>query len=415
MNLKRIVSTYKQYPSQFWLMFTGMLISTIGSSMIWPFLTIYVGKRVDAPLTAIASLFTLNSAMGLLSAFTSGPLIDRIGRKWIMVIGLVAHGIAYTFMGRADSLVEFAILMSITGASNPLYRVGADAMMADLIPPNQRIDAYALLRLSNNLGVAIGPAIGGFVAASSYSLAFYFAAVGLTAYSLLIAIFAHETLNQVQKSPATGFQPKDTDRERLGGYLHILKDRQYIGFVLTYTMMTMCASLVWILLPVYATQVYQVPTQLYGFIPTANAVMVVTLQLFVTRYTKKYEALPVIALGAVFYMLGVGMVSWMDSFYGFLACMVVMTIGELITAPSSSTYVANLAPADMRGRYMSLYGLTWAAASGIAPVMGGLIGDQFGTRAIWFGGAFIGMLSVIFFLLLARRAKLHAYSLQEPI
>ena len=375
--------------------------------MIWPFLTVYVSKRVDAPLTAIASLFTLNSAMGLLAAFMSGPLIDRVGRKWIMVVGLVLHGIAYTFMGKADTLLEFAILMSITGASNPLYRIGADAMMADLIPPKQRIDAYALLRLSNNLGVAIGPAIGGFVAASSYSLAFYFAAVGLITYSLQIAFFAKETLDFRPIDHGIHLHDNKPEREKLGGYLFILKDRPYIGFVLSFTLMTMCASLVWILLPVYATQVYGVPTQLYGLIPTTNAVMVVTLQLLVTRFTKKFPPLPVIAFGAVFYTLGVGLVSGMSGFTGFLICMVVMTIGELIAAPSSSTYVANLAPPDMRGRYMSLYGLTWAAASGIAPVMGGFLGDQFGTRTIWFGGAFIGSLSVLFFLLLARHAKLH--------
>ncbi len=374
--------------------------------MIWPFLTVYVSKRVDAPLTAIASLFTLNSAMGLLSAFTSGPLIDRVGRKWIMVIGLLVHGGAYFFMGKADTLLEFAILMAVTGASNPLYRVGADAMMADLIVPEKRIDAYATLRLSNNLGVAIGPAIGGFIAASSYSIAFYFAAVGLSAYSLLIAFFARETLASKTTQTVQGLNIRKPEQEKFGGYLHVLKDLPYIGFIISFTMMTMCASLVWILLPVYATEDFGVPTQLYGLIPTTNAVMVVTLQLLITRFTKRYNPLPVIAFGAVFYTLGVGMVSGMRSFYGFLICMIVMTIGELIAVPSSSTYVADLAPPEMRGRYMSLYALTWSVASGIAPVLGGLLNDQFGSRAIWFGGAFLGALSVIAFFLLAQREKI---------
>jgi hypothetical protein len=65
--ISRLQSTLQKYPRQFWVMFVGMLISTIGSSMIWPFLLVYVSERLDAPLTAIASLLTLNSAMGLLS------------------------------------------------------------------------------------------------------------------------------------------------------------------------------------------------------------------------------------------------------------------------------------------------------------------------------------------------------------
>jgi MFS family permease len=324
-----------------------------------------------------------------------------------MVISLVLNGAAYMFMGNANSLIQFAILMSINGSVNPLYRIGADAMMADLIPPEKRIDAYAMLRLSNNLGVAIGPAIGGFIAGSSYSLAFYIAAAGLCIYSLLIALFARETLpTRLQGLKLEQAQPNPR-RERFGGYLVILRDLPYMGFILAFTLVMMSATMVWILLPVYATESFGVPTRLYGLIPTTNAAMVVTLQLLVTRFTKKHPPLLVNAAGAVFYTLGVGAIGFMNNFPGFLVCMIVMTIGELIVAPSSSAYVANIAPADMRGRYMSLFALTWPVASGISPVLGGFLSDQLGSRATWYGGAFIGMISVIAFLLLARREELH--------
>jgi len=78
-----------EYPSQFWLMFCGMLISTIGASMIWPFLMVYVSGRLHLQLTATASLMTLSSAVGLVASFIAGPIVDRFGRKWVMVISLV--------------------------------------------------------------------------------------------------------------------------------------------------------------------------------------------------------------------------------------------------------------------------------------------------------------------------------------
>jgi MFS family permease len=373
--------------------------------MIWPFLLVYVGKRVDAPLTAIASLLTLNSVMGLIASFMGGPLIDRIGRKWIMTASLAINGLAYLFMGNAATLPQFAILMSITGSVNPLYRVGADAMMADLVPADKRIDAYALFRLSNNLGIAIGPAIGGFIAATSYSLAFYFAAGGMIAYSLLLTFFAKETLPSktglADSSRASVLIP----REKFGGYIPILKDLPFIGFILSFMLVSMCATLVWVLLPVYATENFSLPMQLYGLIPTTNAVMVVTLQLFVTRMTKRFPTLPVVAAGALFYALAVGAIALMSGFWGFLLCMIVMTVGELIIVPTSSTYVANRAPVDKRGRYMSLYALTWGMAVGISPVFGGLLNDRFGPSAIWIGGAVVGSISVIAFLLLERHAR----------
>jgi MFS family permease len=371
--------------------------------MIWPFLLVYVSERLNAPLTAIASLLTLNSALGLLSSFLGGPLIDKLGRKWIMVASLMANGAAYLFMGNASTLPQFAVLMAIMGAVNPLYRVGADAMMADLLPQEKRVDGYALLRLSNNLGVSIGPAIGGFIAGSSYSLAFYCAALGMSIYSLLLAIFAYETLPSRQSGYLPPLKAETVKQEKLGGYTTILKDSPFISFILTFTLVSICATLIWVLLPVYATQTFKVSKQLYGFIPTTNAIMVVSLQLFITRITKRYPTLPVVAVGAFFYTVAVGGIALMNGFVGFWICMVVMTIGELIIVPTSSTYIANLAPVDMRGRYMSFYTLTWGVAAGIGPIFGGFLNDILGPKAIWLGGAVAGGLSVIIFQILAHR------------
>lgn len=399
----KIQAQYQEYPFQFWLLFVGMLISTSGASMIWPFLMIYASHRLEMPLTVVASLLSLNALVGLITSFLGGPLIDRFGRKWIMVVSLALNGLAYLTLGYADSYLQFAVLLSISGAVNPLYRVGADAMMADLIPKEKRIDAYALLRLSNNLGVAIGPAFGGFIAASSYNLAFFFASAGMMIYGLLIARLARETLPARETYDPAGLALKENPpKEKFGGYLDILKDFPYMGFIVAFTLVMMCASLIWVLLPVYAMDVHNVPIKMYGFIPTVNALMVVTLQLFVTRLTKRFSPLPVVAIGSVFYTVAVGAVMFMHDFWGFMVCMVVLTIGELIIVPTSSTYVANHAPVDKRGRYMGLYAITWGVASGIAPVFGGHLNDVYGPSATWIGGAVVGAIGVLAFSLLDR-------------
>ena len=108
--------------------------------------------------------------------------------------------------------------------------------------------------------------------------------------------------------------------------------------------------------------------------------MVVTLQILITRVTKRYPTLPVVAVGAFFYAIAVGGIALMSGFTGFWICMVVMTIGELIIVPTSSTYIANLAPVDMRGRYMSFYTLTWGVAAGIGPIFGGFLNDIIGPQ-----------------------------------
>ncbi len=144
----RIIRLRGDYPGQFWLLFWGMMISTIGASMIWPFLMVYVSGQLDLPMTSVASLLTINAAATLFASFIAGPIIDRSGRKLAMVISLMLTALSFLAMIPANTLLEFALLMAFRGLASPLYRIGTDAMLADLIPAEQRADAYALTRLS---------------------------------------------------------------------------------------------------------------------------------------------------------------------------------------------------------------------------------------------------------------------------
>ena len=210
-------------------------------------------------------------------------------------------------------MLHFQLLMALTGVFNPLYRIGADAMMADLIPPEKRAEAYSLLRTSNNVGVALGPAVGGFIASASYTIAFIIAAAGMITYSLLVSFRAQETLPKHSHAASAGAL------ELLKGYKKIGGDRRFVAFVFSYTLTQVCAALVWILLGMYANKHFQIQENLYGFIPMTNALMVVLFQVFVTRWTKRYPALWMLALGAFFYAIGTGSVALGHRLLGFLA------------------------------------------------------------------------------------------------
>ena len=210
---RRVEATLQTYPRQFWLLFTGMLISTVGTSMIWPFLMIYVTEKLNLPLSIATSLNSINSAAMMISVFVSGQLVDRMGRRWAMIISLALNGLVYFLQGQASSYLAFALVMALAGAANPLYRVAADAMVTDLLPADKRVSGFSLMRMSSNLGISIGPAIGGFINSSSYGLAFYLAAGGMIIYSLLMFFFSRETLPD--QAPTTGIP---VAREGPGGY-----------------------------------------------------------------------------------------------------------------------------------------------------------------------------------------------------
>jgi len=113
----------------------------------------------------------------------------------------------------------------------------------------------------------------------------------------------------------------------------------------------------------------------------------------------------VMVVGSLFYAMGVGSVALAHDFWGFWSSMVVMTVGELILMPTSSSYVANLAPANMRGRYMSIYGLTWNVAAAIGPVMGGVLNDNLAPASTWYGGMLVGLLGMAGFIWMARNSS----------
>jgi MFS family permease len=391
--LRRLRETTADYPRQFWLLFWGMLVNSSGASMVWPFLTIYLRQRLDVPLTTIALLFTLNALSGLVSMSFTGPAVDRFGRKGAMVLSLGANCAFMLALTKVDTFALTAALMVLKGFTEPLYRVGSDAMVADLIAPARRANAYALLRMIANLGVAIGPTVGGFVTSVSYSLAFSIAAGAALCFALLVAVLMRETIPQ---------WPAEERERQVRGYGPVLRDRPFVTFCGIYTFAGMAYSLMMVLFPVYLKENFGVPESSYGFIMATNAAMVVVFQYSVTRVTQRHYHLPVLAVGSLFYALGVGSVAWGTGFGAFLVSMIILTIGELIMIPTSTALTANLAPPDMRGRYMSVYGLTWGVAMGIGPVLGGVLNDQVAPVAIWYAGMAFGAVAAVGFMVLGK-------------
>jgi MFS family permease len=419
--ITRFRSTAAGYPRQYWVLFWGMLINSIGGGLWWPFLTIFMRQQLGVPLTTVTLLFTLNAAAGLAAIAIAGPAVDRFGRRFAMIIGLVAGGSILLAMSVAHTLPVWALLMLLQGLFSPFYRVGSDAMVADLILPARRAGAYALLRMINNLGIAVGPAIGGFVIGVSYGLAFYIAAAANLLFVTLIVLFVRETLpSRVPPVIASEAKQSPNFRQRLlrraaarnddegralrnGGYGPVLRDRPFVALCGVFVLATMPAAIMMMLLAVYAKENFGVPESQYGFIMATNAAMVVLFQYAVTRRSQAYPPLKVLALGAFFYAIGAGSVALGGGFWGFWLSMVILTIGELLIAPTGTAVAANLAPPDMRGRYMGLYGITWGVAFGIGPVIAGYLNDNVAPRAIWIFALAAGLAAAAGFLLLRRK------------
>lgn len=383
------------YSRQFWLLFWGMLVNSIGLWIIWPFLTIYVQRTLDVPLATVTLITTADAIARMLVTFIAGPVMDRLGRKSGMALSLVVSGATMLAMSRAASLPLWLLLSAAFGGSNAIFRIGATAMVADLVEPERRVDAYALIRTGVNLGVAVGPFIGGLVVVSSYTTAFYLSAASHLTFAVLTVLFVAESL------PA---QSPDQPR-RTASYGPVLRDRPFMTFVGLITLGGMPAPIMFLLLPIYIKTQFAIPESQYAIMIATNAGMVVMLQYAFTRFSRRYRPLLVTGAGALFYAIGAGSVAWGSAFFAFWVSMVIITIGEMLLFPTSTALTANLAPPDMRARYMGVYNLTWSVAAGIGPVIGGLLNDHLAPVAIWYGALVMGAAGALGFLWLDRSPR----------
>jgi len=396
--ISRIRYTIAEYPLQFWILFCGRFIGSTGGSLVWPFITIYLRQRLNIPLTTVGVLFAISSGVGLFSQVIWGPVVDRFGRKVAMVAGLFNEVMVMIGLALLGSLEAYAVLIALSGLIEPASRIGSDAMIADLIEPDKRAGAYALMRMISNLGIAIGPAVGGFLAATSYLLSFSAAAATASVVLILTIFLVKETKPDV---------PEVEEAQRPGGaYGYIFRDFYFLAFCGASILLWMAYEPFMQILPVYMKEGFGILESGFGLIMTVNALMVVLFQFAVTRVTEKYSEAYVMAAGAFFTALGAATAALSNNFWLFLGAMIILTIGELIWAPTSVTFVARVAPIDMRGRYMGVYGIVGGISWGVGPILYGHLYDNVAPVSVWHLALGLGMACTLAFGLMGRMAAL---------
>ena len=403
----RIRSTIAEYPFQFWILFCQRFIGSLGGSLVWPFLTLYLRQRLEIPLTTIGFLFAINATVGLFSQALWGPVVDRYGRKVAMVVGLANEVVVMLGFALLGSLEAYAVLIAMSGLIEPASRIGSDAMIADLIEEEKRPSAYALLRMVSNAGVAVGPAIGGFLAATSYVLTFGSAAVGATIAVLMVVFWVKETKPELTAGEET--------KRAGGGYGYIFRDVSFIAFSLASVLLWMAYGPFMQLMAVYMKEGFGIPESGFGLIMTINALMVVFFQFAVTRITEKYRDAYIMAAGAFWTGLGALATILSHNLWFFLVSMVIVTIGELIWAPTSISFVARIAPIDMRGRYMGVYGMVGGIAWAIGPVANGWVYDNISPVSVWYLTLALAMVGTVAFILVGRLPALSREAKPAPL
>jgi MFS family permease len=392
---QRLNKLVADFPRQFWILFGGTLINQIGSGMVFPFLTLYLHQRLSLSMTAVGVILSVWAISGLVGSLVGGSLTDQFGRKRLMVFSLGATAVGLVAFGFADALPTSIAAVVFVGFVSAMFQPARDAMVADLVGPDKRPQAYGLLRVVANLGIGIGPAIGGFLASRSYLLAFLASGSATGLFFLITLSQMHETM------PAAAPRHK-ANAGAPGNFAAVLHDRRFVLFCVATSLAVVAYSQMMTVLPVYMKDQFGLGETFYGWVMTTNALMVVALQFPITRSTQRLARFPLIALGAVLYAAGVASVALGTTFWHFVVSMAILTLGEMIVVPTATAVTADLAPPQVRGRYMGALALTWNIGFGIGPILGGIITDQVFPRALWPIMGSVALAGALILVLLSR-------------
>lgn len=377
-----LMSSLKALPRAAWFVFAGTFINRMGT-LVMPFITIYLTKHeftISMAGWALAAYGVGNLAASLIG----GYLADSIGRKNTMLISLFSTSVVMCLLPHASSIEWIYTLMGLTGLTGEIYRPAVNALIADIVPEKHRLTAYAANRTALNAGFAIGPALGGFMAYYSWSLLFYADALTTALYGV-IALFALPH----------GRRSNGDDKSSIGVWRAILGNASFMMFALAtffvaVTFMQMNATF-----PLLIIDSGYEPW-VFGIITSFNGLLIVMVELPLTTITRRFPIRNVIIVGYLLIGLGMGLAAFASTVPMFLMVMAVFTMGEIIAMPMVPTYLAKLAPADRRGRYMGVFGLTWAMALLLGPKIGLVIYES--NPALWW--YMCGMFGVVAALLM---------------
>jgi MFS family permease len=406
-QFEKAKNVYAEYPRAFWTLAIITFIDRVGGFMLFPFFALYLTRKFGVGMTEVGVLFATYSLAGFVSSTIGGALTDRFGRKGIVIFGLVASSISALAMGFVSTFGMFFVLALTVGILGDIAGPAHNAMVADILPEEKRAQGYGIIRVAFNLSAAIGPAIGGLLAANSYLALFVADAV----ISLITAALVWRFMPETRPQPKAG-AAQESMAGTFGGYFRVLRDLPFLLFMGACILMTLVYMNMNTTLGVYLRDMHGVPESGYGYILSLNAVMVVLFQFGITRRIEKRPPLLMMALGSALYAIGFAMYGFVSTYLLFLLAMVIITVGEMVVAPVGQALVAKFAPEEMRGRYMAVFGYSWGISFMIGPYLAGLVLDNFDPRFLWYAAGMIGALAVLGFLGLHRRVEANEDSSQ---
>lgn len=380
---------FKGYDRRVWVLFYSRLIDGVGFSIVGPFLALFMYDTMDAPLALAGLVLTVAGVAGAVGSLVGGLAADRFGRWGVMTYSMLLR--TSTFLALAFVISYWPNLWGIAGLLSVNYFFGGafepanNAMVADVVEPAKRLEAFGLLRVAWNLGFAFGPMVGGIIMSYSYFASFLASAMISLFAALIVAYYLKES-----------YVPRPMER-RPSVWKEISSVRPlFLAFCIILIPMIVMSGQFGTTFTVYSSDRLLLSTTVIGLVFGLNGLMVVLFQIPIARWLGKRNMYLGMAGGTLLYCLGYLSLAAVTDGFGLALAMVVITLGELVVVPISMDLTVAMSGEEERGKYLGIYGLITSFGWFSASLVGGVLYDSLTDNwLLWSAVSALGLLTVL--------------------
>ena len=385
-----LIEEYAKLPRAIHLLCLGSLINRIGS-FVMLFLAIYISEELGYGDEIAGYCLGISGVGSVLATLAGGQLADQFGRRLLLLISLCGGAFLLVILSQVQAPWLFMVTLFSFSLVAEMYRPASAAVVADVTEESVRPAAFSLMFLSFNLGFALAPPIGGWLISFSWDWLFGIDALSTFLFGLVIYAWIPET------RPAGPAAEPGQSREQAGAgfrgeWKFILSDFNFLLFWCYCLLSNLVFMQAFITLPLYLRKM-GFSEQEIGRVLCLNGVLIVLLQLPLTRWVKGVAWLPVLLLGQVLMAVGFGMTVWAEQLPILIVSIVLWTLGEILHAPLKPELVMRMAPDNMRARYMGLFQMSYSVSIAVGAPLGGLVLSRFGGNGLWGGSSILLLLA----------------------
>lgn len=359
-------------PRSVWILNGGGLANAIGVGIAYPFVAIYLHNVRGFSLATTGLVLAVIGGTGLLFGPLIGIVLDRAGGRATLAGALVLMAIAFGSFPLIREPWHAVLASAVGGVGNSGFWPSQSTLLAGLTPQARRHGAFALQRVTRNLGIGVGGLVGGLIATTSdptsFTILFLVDAATFLVFVVVLALIPDPEL------------PEELDAASPGGYLDVLRHRVFLGFVGLNVLFVAAGYAQFELLPVFAKNEAGVSEKAIGMIFFVNTLAIVFAQLPLAKLLegrRRMKALSVMTvLWAVTWTIVLLGGAWLEAAAAatvFAFAGLVFGLGECFQGPVQGALVADLAPPRLRGRYMAVSTGSWDVGFLVGPAIGGAV------------------------------------------